>query len=198
MNSTDETVVPEEEQTPAQDTAPAGETAPAQDAAPADSEPEKLSRKEKKALEKAQAELEETQKKLAESNDKYLRMLAEYDNFRRRSQEERKNTYSDARADTICKLLPVYDNLSRAVQSEPSEETRKGMEAILTQFSGILSSMGVTEIEAVGKKFDPSLHEALLHIEDEKYGEGEIVLELEKGFMLGSKVIRFAKVQSAN
>ena len=151
---------------------------------------------EEKAPEKTEAEL--LQEKLAEANDKYLRMLAEYDNYRRRSQKERENIYADVRADTVKKLLPVYDNLLRAAAQEPNEDVKKGMEAILTQFTAILTSLGVTEIEAVGKKFDPALHEALLHIEDEKYGEGEIVMELEKGFKLGDKVIRFSKVQVAN
>ena len=151
---------------------------------------------EEKAPEKTEAEL--LQEKLSEANDKYLRMLAEYDNYRRRSQKERENIYADVRADTVKKLLPVYDNLLRAVAQEPNEDVKKGMEAILTQFGTILTSLGVTEIEAVGKKFDPTLHEALLHIDDEKYGEGEIVLELEKGFKLGDKVIRFSKVQVAN
>ena len=111
---------------------------------------------------------------LAEANDKYLR------------------------ADTVSKFLPVYDNLARAAQHETDDETRKGVEGILNQFKAILEGLGVTEIETVGKKFDANLHDALLHIEDEKYGEGEIVLELEKGFKLGDKVIRFAKVQVAN
>ena len=143
-------------------------------------------------------EAEKLQAQLSEANDKYLRMLAEYDNYRRRSQKERENIYADVRADTVKKLLPVYDNLLRAVAGETNEDARKGMEAILTQFTTILTSLGVTAIEAVGKKFDPALHEALLHIEDEKYGEGEIVLELERGFKLGDKVIRFSKVQVAN
>jgi molecular chaperone GrpE len=165
---------------PDQTAAPAAEETPAQEAAPEKSETELL------------------QAKLDEANDKYLRMLAEYDNYRRRSQKERENIYADVRADTVKKLLPVYDNLARAAAQEPTEDARKGMEAILTQFKTILTGLGVTEIEAVGQKFDPSLHEALLHVEDEKYGEGEIVLELEKGFKLGDKVIRFSKVQVAN
>ena len=158
----------------------------------ADEEPAK----EAAPAEKSEAEL--LNEKLSEANDKYLRMLAEYDNYRRRSQKERENIYADVRADTVKKLLPVYDNLLRAAEQEPTEDARKGMEAILTQFKTILAGLGVTEIEAVGKKFDPALHEALLHIEDEKYGEGEIVLELEKGFKLGDRVIRFSKVQVAN
>lgn len=151
---------------------------------------------EEKPAEKTETEL--LQEQLKDANDKYLRMLAEYDNYRRRSQKERESIYADVRADTVKKLLPVYDNLLRAVAGETNEDARKGMEAIRAQFETILTSLGVTAIDAVGKKFDPSLHEALLHIDDEKYGEGEIVLELEKGFKLGDKVIRFSKVQVAN
>ena len=148
--------------------------------------------------EKKPAEAETPKASLAEANDKYLRMLAEYDNYRRRSQKERESIYADVRADTVKKFLPVYDNLARAIQHETDEETRKGVEGIFNQLKAILEGLGVTEIETVGKKFDANLHDALLHIEDEKYGEGEIVLELEKGFKLGDKVIRFAKVQVAN
>ena len=144
------------------------------------------------------SELDTLKAELAETNDKYLRMLAEYDNYRRRSQKERESIYADVRSDTVAKFLPVYDNLARAVQHETDEDTRKGVEAIFNQLKTILEGMGVKEIPAVGKKFDPAFHEALLHIDDEKYGEGEIVLELEKGFKLGDKVIRFAKVQVAN
>ena len=144
------------------------------------------------------SEAEKLQVSLAEANDKYLRMLAEYDNYRRRNAKERESIYADVRADTVIKFLPVYDNLARAAQHEPDDETKKGVEGILNQFKTILEGLGVTEIPTVGKKFDPALHDALLHIDDEKYGEGEIVLELEKGFKLGDKVIRFAKVQVAN
>ncbi len=151
--------------------------------------------------EEKKEEVSETDKlkaSLAETNDKYLRMLAEYDNYRRRSQKERENIYADVKASTIQKFLPVYDNLARAIQHEKDEETRKGVEGIFNQLKAILQSLGVTEIETVGKKFDANLHDALLHIDDEKYGEGEIVMELEKGFKLGDRVIRFAKVQVAN
>ncbi len=148
--------------------------------------------------EKKPSEADALKASLAEANDKYLRMLAEYDNYRRRSQKERESIYADVRADTVKKFLPVYDNLARAIQHETDEETRKGVEGIFNQLKAILEGLGVTEIETVGKKFDANLHDALLHIEDEKYGEGEIVLELEKGFKLGDKVIRFAKVQVAN
>lgn len=145
-----------------------------------------------------QTEAETLKQQLAELNDKHLRMLAEYDNFRRRSKTERENIYADVRGDTVKKFLPVYDNLLRAAEQETDPEAKKGAEAILTQFKTVLEGLGVKEIEAVGKKFDPALHDAILHIDDEKYGEGEIVLELTKGFTLGDKVIRFSAVQVAN
>lgn len=143
-------------------------------------------------------ETEALKQQLAELSDKHLRMLAEYDNFRRRSKTERENIYADVRADTVVKFLPVYDNLLRAAEQETDPEAKKGAEAILAQFKTVLEGLGVKEIEAVGKKFDPALHNAVLHIDDEKYGEGEIVLELCKGFTLGDKVIRFTAVQVAN
>ncbi len=177
----------DEKQTPAPEEEAAQAPAAEEEAAAPQEEPAP----QEDALAKAQAAL-------AEANDKYLRMLAEYDNYRRRSMKERESIYSDVRADTVTKFLPIYDNLARAVQHETDEETKKGVEGIFTQLKNILAGLGVTEIPTVGKKFDPALHDALLHIEDEKYGEGEIVLELEKGFKLGDKVIRFAKVQVAN
>lgn len=146
----------------------------------------------------AKTEADTLREQLAEQNDKYLRMLAEYDNFRRRSRLERENIYADVRADTVVKFLPVYDNLSRAAEQETDPEAKKAAVAIFNQFKSVLEGLGVTEIEAVGQKFDPALHNALLHIDDEKYGEGEIVLELTRGFKLGDKVIRFSAVQVAN
>ena len=154
------------------------------------------SKQAEKAPEKTEAEVLKDQ--LADASDKYLRLAAEYDNYRRRSLKERESIYSDIRSDTVTRFLPIYDNLARAVTHETNDEDKKGAEAILNQFKTILTSMGVTEIEALGKKFDPKLHNAVLHIEDEKYGEGEIVLELEKGFKMGDKVIRFSTVQVAN
>ena len=131
--------------------------------------------------------------------DRYLRLAAEYDNFRKRSMKEREALYSDVRSDTILKLLPVYDNLARALSHETSDEAfKKGVEMTMTQLQQILEKMGVTPIEALGKKFDPTLHNAVMHVEDEKYGAGEIIEEYEKGFKMGDKVIRFSTVVVAN
>ena len=136
---------------------------------------------------------------LAAERDKYLRLAAEYDNFRKRTQKEREALYNDVKSSTVLELLPVYDNLERALALECSDEAfYKGVELTMTQLKGILEKLGVTEIEAVGKTFDPAEHNAVMHIEDEKYGEKEIVAEFQKGFKLGDKVIRFSVVQVAN
>ncbi len=106
--------------------------------------------------------------KLAAEHDRYLRLAAEYDNYRKRSQRERDSIYSDVRADTVTKFLPVYDNLVRALEQSTADEAyRKGVEMIMTQFKDILASLGVTEIESVGQTFDPALHNAVMHDVDE-------------------------------
>ena len=158
-----------------------------EDAAPAEKAPEKPS------------ETDKLREELAAEKDKYLRLAAEYDNFRKRSRLERENIYSDVRTDTVSKFLPVYDNLARALLQETADEAyRKGVEMTMTQLRDVLAKLGVTEIDAAGQKFDPALHNAVMHLEDEKYGESEIVMELQKGFRLGDKVIRFSMVQVAN
>ena len=142
---------------------------------------------------------EELKKALDAEKEKYLRLAAEYDNFRKRSQKEREALYADVRADTVLKLLPVYDNLSRALSQECSDSAfYKGVEMTMTQLRSIFEKMDITEIPAVGEKFDPALHNAVMHVEDDKYGEGEVVAEFEKGFKMGDKVIRFSTVQVAN
>ena len=145
------------------------------------------------------AELEKTKAELAGEKDKYLRILAEYDNFRKRSARERDNIYADVKADTLLKLLPVYDNLERALQHETVDEAyRKGVEMTLNQFLEALKALGVTPIEAVGQTFDPAVHNAVMHLEDPDKGEQEIVQEFQKGFKMGDRVIRFSMVQVAN
>ena len=145
------------------------------------------------ALEKEKAALE------AAFNDKYLRLAAEYDNFRRRSQKEKEAIYDDVKADTVKLFLPVYDNLERALKHGTEDEAyRKGVEMIMNQFNATLEKLGVTPIECLGEKFDPALHNAVMHVEDEEKGENEIVEVFQKGFKLGDKVIRFAMVKVAN
>lgn len=136
---------------------------------------------------------------LAASREKYMRLAAEYDNFRKRSARERDALFTDVRADTVKKFLPVYDNLLRAVAMTPEGDPgRKGIEMTLTQFETVLTSLGVTAIEALGKEFNPELHNAVMHVEDDEVGENIIVEEFEKGFKLGEKVIRFSIVKVAN
>ena len=137
--------------------------------------------------------------KVQAEHDRYLRLAAEYDNYRKRSARERESIYSDVRADTVTKFLPVYDTLVRALEQSTADEAyRKGVEMIMTQFKDILGRLGVTEIESVGQTFDPALHNAVMHDVDEEQGENIIVQELQKGFRMGDKVIRFAMVKVVN
>ena len=159
----------------------------------------KKEKKPKKESKKEQ-ELKETAEKLiAEEKEKYLRLCAEYDNYRKRSQKERESLYNDIKADTLLKFLPVYDNLERALKQETSDEAyRKGVEMIMTQFNTTMEKLGVKEIAAAGEKFDPQYHNAVMHVDDEAFGENEVVEVFQKGFMLNDKIIRFAMVKVAN
>ena len=151
---------------------------------------------ERAALE---AEKEALEKDKAALNDKYLRICAEYDNFRRRSQKEKDNLYGEIRANTVQQFLPVYDNLERALKQGTEDEAyRKGVEMIMTQFNATLEKLGVKKIESLGQTFDPNKHNAVMHVDDEEQGENVIVDVFQEGFMLGDKVIRFAMVKVAN
>ena len=174
MSSKKQEVPAEEENTPIEET-------PAEEA-PAEKSAEELLKEE-----------------LAAEKDKHLRLAAEYENFRRRSAKEREALYTDVKADTVAKLLPVYDNLERALKQETADAAyRKGVEMIMTQFNEVLGKMGVTAIETEGQHFDPTLHNAVMHCDDEEKSEGEIVQEFQKGFKMGERVIRFSMVQVAN
>ena len=156
-------------------------------------------KKESELKKKLEALKAETEAALAAEKDKYLRLAAEYDNYRRRSQKEKENTYSDGKADTVLQLLPVYDNLARALKAECSDPNfYKGVEMTMTQLLGIFEKLGVTPIEAEGQPFDPAEHNAVVHVEDESLGENLVVEEFQKGFKLNDKVIRFAMVKVAN
>jgi len=136
---------------------------------------------------------------LAAMNDKYLRLCAEYDNFRKRSQKEKDALYDDIKANTVKSFLPVYDNLVRALaQSTEDEAYKKGVEMIMAQFRATMEKLGVTEMDCLGQKFDPAFHNAVMHVDDEEKGENEIVEVFQQGFMVGDKVIRFAMVKVAN
>ncbi len=136
---------------------------------------------------------------LAAEKDKYLRLYAEYDNYRKRSQKEREALYAQVKADAVTAFLPVYDNLERALKLGCADEAfLKGIRMTMTQLTGVLEKLGVQPIEAVGQKFDANLHNAVVHVDDDRYGENEVVEELQKGFTLGEKVIRFSMVKVAN
>ena len=132
-------------------------------------------------------------------HDSYLRLAADYDNFRKRTVKEKEASYGNGRADTIGKLLPVYDNLERAL-NQPTEDAayKKGVEMTMNELVKIFSGMGVEIFGNPGDAFDPNLHNAVMHIDDESLAENTISMVFQKGFKLGDKVIRFAMVQVAN
>jgi molecular chaperone GrpE len=198
-----------------QETAPETEAEPAAEEKPetpaeektdkkADKKEEKKDRKfgkkkEDERVSALEAEKEALEKENAALNDKYLRICAEYDNFRRRSQKEKDNLYSEIRANAVQQFLPVYDNLERALKQGTEDEAyRKGVEMIMTQFNATLEKLGVKKIESLGKTFDPNLHNAVMHVDDESQGENTIVEVFQEGFTVNDKVIRFAMVKVAN
>ena len=136
---------------------------------------------------------------LAELNEKYLRLAAEYDNYRKRTAKEKEGIYANARIDTVTAFLGVHDNLERGIrQYEEDSPHRQGLEMIMKQFDAALESLGVSEIQAEGAEFDPNIHNAVMHVDDENLGENVVAEVFEKGFMLGDKVLRFATVKVAN
>ena len=154
---------------------------------------------EKKKEDKAAPQEEKKAEPPQAQSDAYLRLLAEYDNYRKRSQREKDSLYADIKADTLLKFLPVYDNLVRALNQPTEDEAyRKGIEMIMTQFCTTMEKLGVEKIESLGRTFDPTLHNAVMHVDDETKGENEIVEVFQEGFRLGDKVIRFAMVKVAN
>lgn len=154
---------------------------------------------EKTELEKLSEELETLQKAKDELYDKYLRTLAEYDNFRKRSQREKDAIYGDATVDAVKKLLPVLDNFERALNYEcKDEEFKKGISLIQNTLVEVFENLGVKEIPAIDQQFDPNLHEAVMHIDNPAYEENIVTDVYRKGYMLGDKVIRHTMVVVAN
>ena len=144
-------------------------------------------------------QFESLAKLVSDGNDKYLRLAAEYDNYRKRTTKEKEGIYADAKLDTVKPFLDVADNLDRAVaQFEEGDPHRQGMELICKQFAAVLEKLGVTEIEALGQPFDPEKHNAVMHIEDESFGENTVAEVFQKGYQMGDKVVRFAMVKVAN
>lgn len=162
----------------------------------------KTEKTEETASEEISAEqkrIEELEKQLGDEKDKYLRVAAEYDNFRKRSVNDRLNAVADAQAKVITEILSVIDNFERAMDAECSDENyKKGVEMIFKQYTGILDKLGVTEIKALGEPFDPNIHHAVNQVEDENFGENTVCQVFQKGYKLGDKVIRCAMVVVAN
>ena len=144
-------------------------------------------------------ELQSKQQELDELTDRYKRILAEFENHKKRSQKERDNLYNSILGDIVELMLPILDNLENAAKVETKdEEYKKGVELVLKQFKDTLSSKGVEEIKALGETFDPEIHEAVSSVQDDSKGEKEIVQEYRKGYKIGTKVIRHSMVVVAN
>ena len=145
-----------------------------------------------------EAQIEALKAEIKEKDDKYLRMAAEYDNFRRRSREEKDALYELATAETVAEFLQITDNLERAALYDDGEKVKEGLAMTAKSVEAVFSKLGIESVGKVGDKFDPKLHNAVMHIEDEAYGENEIVEVFQKGYKKGSKIIRFAMVKTAN
>nr|WP_325219301.1 nucleotide exchange factor GrpE [uncultured Oscillibacter sp.] len=192
----------EENKKPLEEEAPETETAPEPQP-----EGEKTAKgkkkKEKGGITFTREQVEQMElavKQLESTKDQFARLAAEYDNYRKRTAKEKETLYQDAKADTIKEFLAVYDNLERAAVAPGGEDDphKKGLEMIFTQYKELLKKLGVSEIEAQGRPFDPERHEAVMHVDDENLGENEVAQVFQAGFVLGDKVIRHAVVQVAN
>ena len=156
-------------------------------------------KKPEEAKQQEASEFEKAQQALAQEHDSYLRLAAEYDNYRKRSQKEKDNLYTEIRSETVEKFLPVYDNLERALAQETQDAAfKKGVEMTMNQLVSVMEKLGVESFGAAGDHFDPQLHNAVMHIEDESLGENVIAEVFQKGFKVGEKVVRFAMVKVAN
>ena len=185
---------PEEQETPVT----AGETTPApeaQEVPPQESTPETPA----EAPAEAPAPAEDWEAKYTAERDSHLRLAAEYDNFRKRTIKEKEASYGNGKADAVAKLLPVYDNLERAL-NQPTEDAayKKCVELTMNELVKIFTGLGVEIFGNPGDEFDPNLHNAVMHIDDENLGENVISQVFQKGFKIGDKVVRFAMVQVAN
>lgn len=199
-NSTPEEPAQEPQQEPRQEAEQeAAETAKAEEK----SKGGKKKKEKEKTYTLTQQQMEAAElaaKQLESVKDQFVRLTAEYDNYRKRTAKEKDNLYQDAKADTIKEFLGVYDNLERAVSTEGDEDSphKKGLEMIFHQYQEILKKLGVKEIDALGQPFDPEKHNAVMHIEDENLEENVVAQVFQAGFTLGDKVIRHAIVQVAN
>ena len=175
----------------AEETTPAEETVETQaEEAPAEEKKEK-----KKFFHKEQKELDGLKAQLAEKNDQYLRLYAEYDNFRKRSEKEKTDCYNTAYGDALSAFLPLIDSMAQALQFSPDDQ---GIQALAKQLSDILAKLGITEIESDGAQFDPNVHNAIMHEENPEVGENVVVQTFQKGYKRGDKILRCAMVKVAN
>ena len=191
------------EETPETQTGPAEEVPQTEETAEQTEKAAKGKKKKEKGYTFTREQVEQMElaaKQLESVKDQFVRQTAEYENYRKRTTKEKENIYQDAKADTIKEFLAVYDNLERAAASEGGEDSphKKGLEMIFQQVKDILAKLGVTEIEAAGKLFDPEKMNAVMHIDDENFGENEVAQVFQAGFELNGKVIRHAIVQVAN
>ena len=160
---------------------------------------EELEKKEIKEQDNKQDELSKTKQDLDETTDRLKRIMAEFENYKKRSSKEREMLYNSLLADIISSFLPIIDNLEKAVEAKTEDEGYKqGVELVLKQFTDTFKSLGVEIIETVGKTFDPELHEAVSSVQDDSLGEKEIKEEFRKGYKIGTKVIRHSMVSVAN
>ena len=168
-----------------------------------------MAKKDKKETPVEETPVEETvdttepevnwEEKYNEEHDTYLRLAAEFDNFRKRTIKEKEQSYSNGKCDAVEKLLPVYDNLERALNQETEDAAyKKGVEMTMTQLVSILNGLGVEIFGESGDMFDPNIHNAVMHTEDDSVAENTITQVFQKGFKLGDKIVRFAMVQVAN
>ena len=162
-------------------------------------EPVEETPKEKTPEEAKQKDANPWEEKYNSEHDARLRLAAEYDNFRKRTTKEKEQSYGNGKADAVTKMLPIYDNLERAL-NQPTEDAayKKGVELTMTELVKIFTGLGVEIFGAPGDSFDPALHNAVMHTEDESLGENVVAQVFQKGFKLGDKIIRFAMVQAAN
>ena len=154
---------------------------------------------EETAVDPLLSELESLKDQVAGQEDKYLRLAAEYDTYRKRTAKEKESLWTDVKADTAGAFLPVYDNLERALKQDTADEAfKKGVEMTMNQLKEVLTKLGITEIPAQGQPFDPKYHNAVMHVEDESLGQNVVAEVFQTGFQCGEKVIRFAMVKVAN
>ncbi len=161
---------------------------------------EKVTETQEEAKQDAKDPCQELKEELDKTKDQLLRTMAEYDNYRKRSQREKEAAYSDSKADVISEILPIIDNFQRAAMNEdaPDEDYKKGIKMIFQQFDNVLTKLGVESFGEKGDEFDPNMHNAVMHIDDDELPENTIAQVFAKGYKIGEKVVRHATVQVAN